>query len=124
MECPWHGMFLVPLQLGQGSSSHRELLTDLLRLCQGGSEERSWAGELCVPPPSPPASRAHSCSNTPWKEAKEFSYLGLLIWISSRSKESRSGSGVCPSSAVPGGSLAHGGWGSSCLCARKIILFM
>lgn len=50
MPMPWDvPHHLLPLQLGQGSSSHRELLMDLLRLCQGGNEEMLGWGALCAP---------------------------------------------------------------------------
>lgn len=71
MPMAWDALHhLVPLQLGQGSSSHGEVPCGF---AEAVPVRRSWAGELCVPPPSPWACRAHSCNNTPWKEAKEFS---------------------------------------------------
>lgn len=122
VQCPWHGMFHITSHLSSWVRAATATGSSL-RNCRGCAKvvmRRSWAGELCVPPPSP---RAHSCSNTPWREAKEFSYLGLPYLHRQLGAESRSGSGVCPSSAVAGGSLA-GGVGAAALPRQWLLLFV
>lgn len=83
---------------------------DLLRLCQGGDEEILGWGALCAPalPTSQPSPflQQHALEGG----QRIFIPGSPLSQSTAQSKESRSGSRVCQSSAMASGSLAQRGW--------------
>lgn len=122
VQCPWHGMFHITSHLSSWVRAATATGSSL-RNCRGCAKvvmRRSWAGELCVPPPSP---RAHSCSNTPWREAKEFSYLGLPYLHRQLGAESRSGMESARVQPWPA-ALWHRGVGAAPLPRQWLLLFV
>lgn len=124
-DVPHH---LTPLQLGQGSHSHREFLTELPRLCQGGDEEILGWGALCAPAlPTSPFLQQHALERgqgilvpgSPLSPSAARSRVTVGKWSLpefSRGRRLFGTEGLVL--------LRCQGSGSSCLCARKIILFM
>lgn len=107
VECPWHGMLHLTSCL---SSWVRGFLMDLLRLCQGGGEEILGWGALCAPA-LPTSQQSPFLQRHALERGQGILIPGSpLSRSTARSKESRSGSGVCRSSAVAGGSLAQRDW--------------
>lgn len=107
VECPWHGMLHLTSCL---SSWVRGFLMDLLRLCQVGGEEILGRGALCAPA-LPTSQQSPFLQRHALERGQGILIPGSPLSRSTAwSKESRSGSGVCRSSAVAGGSLARRDW--------------
>lgn len=128
VECPWHGMLHLTSCL---SSWVRGFLMDLLRLCQGGGEEILGWGALCAP--ALPTSQ-----QSPFLQRHALERgQGILIPGSPLSRSTAQSRVKVGKRSLPEFSRGRRLFGteglallwcqgsdSSCLCARKIILFM